>query len=1177
MPEGEIEVAVEDGPPKDAEEKGTRRSKRDRKRRNHDFDPFPEKKMSPRASRSGQAQQKASFVDMNLSDTSGTERRRKLLERLNQISAERAKLDRLEKDREYVQNLREQAMSNRTGSSTQKNNSTVKSASKGRHAHSPRLSASGSSSPRSTSASPVQEIEFSMDLKRRQSAIDAGMESPDLNAMSQAARAKRQRTPSVLLKTQPGEMQIVPTPGSRSRQYQFCYRLAKEFARHKDGVSFSKPVTELWKPEAIPGYHDIVKKPMDLGTVMRKMESGAYGHEYTQSGKQGDNFNVEMWAEDMRLIFSNAISYNRAGDQIHDAAKSLLAKLEQKLFEMPGKGEENVTKKGSPKNKSGKGADRKHSKHSHHHKKRSHRAADGEDAGKTKPKRQRSQKAVSKADADEESAEDETERTARDVERKLEEVQRQMSILRAMSSPLASPRTPTYAIHAAAMYHVPMSYEEKRKLGENINKLPGEKLGKLIEIVAKRTGKAEMNKDEEIELDIDAMDNKTLREMEAFVNSVVGRKKAASKQPSITIPQGNAEIKRLEALLARRKADERQTAKDGGLTLDLDSSSSSSGSSNSGDSSSSGDSDGSGGQVEDVLLKRQQRELAYRQMTQSAASPFPLSSRPLSSPHAASPSSLQRQFSRSPTSMYRTTSYSRAAMPQTVVGEDKAETQTSPEPRAASRPESVDASFKLGESQKEQADASFGAKFEDMKDETALQTQSLEESKSTIEKMESESEPPASSSRVEPGALAPAAEPITKEREVAERDVAGREAAEMDVAERDAAERDVAERDVAERDDAERDDAERDDAERDVAERDATERDATERDATERDATERDATERDEAERDATDRDAADRDVAERDATERDATERDATERDEAERDATDRDAADRDVAEREATDPDAAEREATDPDAAERDTAERDAAERDAADRDAADPDAAERDGPAENADVQGSAVAGMEYNRKSADEEDGLKEAVLDGDNVDNGVNNHESSEKVSNYEAVTSTTADEGVTNERCQPPAPSAQTQEAPGKAEMSDMISIQDPRGEENSVQGPTSRNGKDAGGEAKTTGPTVDEGKPPVSPVSKTDPELSTSATHEPSQKGIQNEKGSLGSSRGTSGAAEESKSMGGSNTKGAEPITFRGNGGEPAESALDEQKAAESTRDDQRNAAEGMLQLFDR
>lgn len=108
-----------------------------------------------------------------------------------------------------------------------------------------------------------------------------------------------------------------------------------------------------------------------------------------------------MWAEDMRLIFSNAISYNRAGDQIHDAAKSLLAKLEQKLFEMPGKGEENVTKKGSPKNKSGKGADRKHSKHSHHHKKRSHRTADGEDAGKTKPKRQRSQKAVSKADADE--------------------------------------------------------------------------------------------------------------------------------------------------------------------------------------------------------------------------------------------------------------------------------------------------------------------------------------------------------------------------------------------------------------------------------------------------------------------------------------------------------------------------------------------------------------------------------------------------------------------------------------------------------------------------------------------------------------------------------------------------------------------------------------------------------
>ncbi|KAJ8900863.1 hypothetical protein NDN08_000162 [Rhodosorus marinus] len=1062
MPEGEIEVAVEDGPPKDAEEKGTRRSKRDRKRRNHDFDPFPEKKMSPRTSRSAQAQQKASFVDMNLSDSSGTERRRKLLERLNQISAERAKLDRLEKDREYVQNLREQAMSNKTGSSTEKNNSTIKSASKGRLAHSPRLSASGSSSPRSTSASPVQDIEFSMDLKRRQSTIDSGIESPDLNALSQAARAKRQRTPSVLLKTQPGEMQIVPTPGSRSRQYQFCYRLAKDFARQKDGVSFSKPVTELWKPEAIPGYHDIVKKPMDLGTVMRKMESGEYGHDYTQSGKQVDEFNVEMWAVDMRLIFSNAISYNRSGDQIHDAAKSLLAKLEQKLFEMPEKGEENAPKKGSPKKKSGKGADRKHSKHSHHHKKRSHRVTDGEEAGKTKPKRQRSQKAVSKPEADEESAEDETERTARDVERKLEDVQRQMSILRAMSSPLASPRTPTYAIHAAALYHVPMSYEEKRKLGENINKLPGEKLGKLIEIVAKRTGKAEMNKDEEIELDIDAMDNKTLREMEAFVNSVVGRKKAASKQPSITIPQGAAEIKRLEALLARRKADERQTAKDGGLTLDLDSSSSSSGSSNSGDSSSSGESDGSGGQVEDVLLKRQQRELAYRQMTQSAASPFPLSSRPLSSPHAASPSSLQRQFSRSPTSMYRTTSYSRAAMPHTVVGEDKAETQTSPEPRAASRPESVDVSFKLGESQKEQADAPFGAKPAETKDVAAAQTQGLEESKSTREKMEQESKHLASNDRAEPVA----SEPITKEPDAAEPDAAETDAAEPDAAEPDAAEPDAAEPDAAEPDAAEPDAAE-----------------------------------------------------------------------------------------------PDAAEPNAAEPNAAEPNTAEPDAAEPNAAIQDAAEP------------------VAVMDDNGKSADEGEGLKETVLDGDDVDNAVNNHESSEEVSKYEAVTSVTVDAGDTNEPGQPPEASAKTQEAPGKAEISDMISLQDPRVEENSVQGPSSSNGNDAGGEAKTTGPTLDEEKPPASPVSKTDPELSATATQEPSQKGIEGEKGTVSSSKGTAGAAEESKPLGGSNAsaKKAELISFRGNGEEPADSALDDHKAAESTRDDQRNAAEGMLQLFDR
>eukprot|EP00188_Purpureofilum_apyrenoidigerum_P002163 Plantae.Rhodophyta-Purpureofilum_apyrenoidigerum.ctg23097.p1 GENE.Plantae.Rhodophyta-Purpureofilum_apyrenoidigerum.ctg23097~~Plantae.Rhodophyta-Purpureofilum_apyrenoidigerum.ctg23097.p1 ORF type:complete len:167 (+),score=7.24 Plantae.Rhodophyta-Purpureofilum_apyrenoidigerum.ctg23097:865-1365(+) len=122
----------------------------------------------------------------------------------------------------------------------------------------------------------TQEIEFSPDLQRNLTVPGSPVPNASDVAMSPGTRAKRQRTPSVLLKTQPGETQIVATPGSKSKQYTFCHRLVRDFTKNKDAVSFAQPVMELWRPEAIPNYHTIIKFPMDLRTVLRKMESGLY-------------------------------------------------------------------------------------------------------------------------------------------------------------------------------------------------------------------------------------------------------------------------------------------------------------------------------------------------------------------------------------------------------------------------------------------------------------------------------------------------------------------------------------------------------------------------------------------------------------------------------------------------------------------------------------------------------------------------------------------------------------------------------------------------------------------------------------------------------------------------------------------------------------------------------------
>lgn len=43
-------------------------------------------------------------------------------------------------------------------------------------------------------------------------------------------------------------------------------------ARSKVGVLFAQPVTE----EEAPGYHAVIRRPMDLGTIAQRLETGRY-------------------------------------------------------------------------------------------------------------------------------------------------------------------------------------------------------------------------------------------------------------------------------------------------------------------------------------------------------------------------------------------------------------------------------------------------------------------------------------------------------------------------------------------------------------------------------------------------------------------------------------------------------------------------------------------------------------------------------------------------------------------------------------------------------------------------------------------------------------------------------------------------------------------------------------
>eukprot|EP00736_Rhodelphis_marinus_P011288 Rmarinus@m.12202 len=114
----------------------------------------------------------------------------------------------------------------------------------------------------------------------------------------------------------------------------------------------------------------------------------------------------------------------------------------------------------------------------------------------------------------------------------------------------------------------PMTFEEKKELSNNINELPQEKLEGVVEIIQKSMPKLMNTQSDEIELDIDKLDNKTLRHLERFVNRALGKKKKRVSEVK-KAKRTESEAKQREAELKRRIAEiEALEAEEGNIGMD---------------------------------------------------------------------------------------------------------------------------------------------------------------------------------------------------------------------------------------------------------------------------------------------------------------------------------------------------------------------------------------------------------------------------------------------------------------------------------------------------------------------------------------------------------------------------------------------------------------------------------
>lgn len=102
----------------------------------------------------------------------------------------------------------------------------------------------------------------------------------------------------------------------KKRLRALCLPIHKALWDHADGWIFHKRVD----PERLnlPDYFDVIKRPMDLTTIRKKLEGNAYS-------------DLEAFEADMVLMLENAKLYNGEGSEVYDLSDELLGILHSQL------------------------------------------------------------------------------------------------------------------------------------------------------------------------------------------------------------------------------------------------------------------------------------------------------------------------------------------------------------------------------------------------------------------------------------------------------------------------------------------------------------------------------------------------------------------------------------------------------------------------------------------------------------------------------------------------------------------------------------------------------------------------------------------------------------------------------------------------------------------------------
>ncbi|RXN22636.1 bromodomain-containing 3-like isoform X1 [Labeo rohita] len=279
----------------------------------------------------------------------------------------------------------------------------------------------------------------------------------------------------------------------------YCDTILKEMLSKKHAAyawPFYKPVDA--EALELHDYHEIIKQPMDLSTVKKKMD----GREYQDA---------QSFAADIRLMFSNCYKYNPPDHEVVAMARKLQDVFEMKFAKMP----DEPAEPSSPNAVSATAVVSKSTGSSESSADSSSSSSDSEE-----------ERATRLAELQEQVEEDKKAKSAQPNK----QTQPKKTSARKPNSTSTTRQPKKGGKPGSANYEsdeeesLPMSYDEKRQLSLDINRLPGEKLGRVVHIIQSREPSLRDSNPDEIEIDFETLKPSTLRELERYVKSCLQKK-----------------------------------------------------------------------------------------------------------------------------------------------------------------------------------------------------------------------------------------------------------------------------------------------------------------------------------------------------------------------------------------------------------------------------------------------------------------------------------------------------------------------------------------------------------------------------------------------------------------------------------------------------------------------------